>query len=593
MVIPSVSWREVALSRLSKTGSFVFGPVVLAANFFTPGLRDHPGILAFFTLLYFVWIYAAFSRNLSYETRAVVFLSVLFSYAVSLLWKIGFSADPTLVMVAACLLGGVWLGRNTGLGLVLACGTLIAVYGYLDSRGLVPSTGLPGPGQIGSGNWIRITAAFVAVTGFLGEFLGYLIERYETTVKENTEALRRIQEEQAQREQAEVKSRRAAEALAEAQKLEAVGRLASGVAHDFNNALGAIMGWLHLIRSPRTSEADRQLGLESITRSAERASQLTRQLLTLGRKGVRTPRPTAVRPFLEDLVQTITRLFPANIRIGLDAGDTPAVVVDESQFEQILLNLTLNARDAMPNGGRLDISARRAAPAEVQGLASGTDYVTITVRDSGSGIDEAVRSRIFEPFFTTKSLATGTGLGLATVHAIVEETGGRIRVESAPGEGTTFHILLPAAAGEAVKAPETPRPALVDGKGYTVLVVEDEPAIRIMQVKVLEYAGFTVLEAGNGETALKLAMEHPDRIDLLLTDAVIPGLGAKALIDAFRNRFPETAVLVCSGYVEEDTLLRHITSGLYSFLQKPFTAQQLLEAVYQAITASNMTRRTA
>ncbi len=364
-----------------------------------------------------------------------------------------------------------------------------------------------------------------------------------------------------------------------AQRLEAIGRLAGGVAHDFNNALVVIMSWATLLRRPGQSAAERDSGLEAIHKSAARAAELTHQLLSIGRRGVHTAQPTNIVRIVDDTVQAISRLVPADVELKAEHACDRLAMVNEGQLQQVLLNLALNARDAMPQGGKLQLRTRVADPAELSDLPHDTQFVAITVSDTGIGMDAATQERIFEPFFTTKAEGRGTGLGLATAHAIVVESRGKISVESAVDRGTSFHVYLPVAQAQSARIVATPSAPVLLGHGRTVLLVEDEPLVRDVLVTALRSAGYEVLDAPDGARALELArarQQSSSPIDLLCTDGILPGMATRALIEGFLTFFPSAPVLVCSGHVEEELVRRRIEHGEWSFLAKPFLPSELL-----------------
>jgi two-component system cell cycle sensor histidine kinase/response regulator CckA len=408
-----------------------------------------------------------------------------------------------------------------------------------------------------------VASPLVAVAILLG--CGGVAAYYERILAANAQAFERLEQEREQRKAAE-------KGLIEGQKMELVGRLAGGVAHDFNNSLLVIMTWCDILRTRQMSTTDRDEALASIAQAAARAAQLTRQLLAFGKGEVQAPKPTDVGPLLTDIGKTVERLFPANILVTIEAESLPRVTVDEGQLHQVLLNLAINARDAMPNGGTLAFSA----------TARGEDEVEIVVRDTGTGMDAPTMQRLFEPFFTTKGDGRGTGLGLTTVKRIVEEYGSTIRVRSVIGKGTTFTIVFPVA-----KHRETSRPPPLDVfmvGGATILLVDDEEPAREAMVHTLRGVGFQVLAADDPARALEIARRHRGDIHLLCTDGVLPGMGTSGLVDAFRQLFPGAPVLVCSGHIQADVLRARIREGEYAFLAKPFSAAALVDKVQATLS---------
>jgi PAS domain S-box-containing protein len=379
--------------------------------------------------------------------------------------------------------------------------------------------------------------------------------------------------------------------LRQSQKLEAVGRLAGGVAHDFNNMLAVINGYSDLLLLQREvlPGAHVQGPLQEIRKAGERAAALTKQLLALSRKQLLAPRVLDVNALIQDLDKMLRRLIGEDIELvtllGPEAG---AVRADPGQLEQALLNLAVNARDAMPHGGRLLLETgceRLDGQASVfhPDLVPG-NYVTIQVADTGCGMSEATLSHIFEPFFTTKPAGQGTGLGLATVFGIVKQSGGHITVESRVDAGTRFRIYLPQAGDPADAEPGPSRSALPRGQG-TILLCEDEPMVREMVRTILETSGYRVLGSLDPVEALQIAREHPGRIDLLLTDVVMPQMSGRQLAEKLLAQQPDLKVVFMSGYTD-DAVLRHgIRDDEVAFLAKPFTPLDLIQAISAQLAA--------
>jgi PAS domain S-box-containing protein len=385
---------------------------------------------------------------------------------------------------------------------------------------------------------------------------------------------------------------RLAEELRQAQKMEAVGRLAGGIAHDFNNLLTALKGHAGLVLDELPPNHPVRPDVEEMDRAADRAAGLTRQLLAFSRRQVLSPRLFDVRDTLSGVERMLRRLIGEDVELSVRLAEGPLVVrADPGQLEQVLLNLVVNARDAMPRGGRLEVEAgrhRAEAPEPRAGfrLPAG-DYVALRVRDTGVGMDAATRARIFEPFFTTKGVGEGTGLGLSTAYGIVKQSGGFIDVASEPGRGAAFTVYLPRLAqeAEAARARAPGAPALPRGKGGTVLLVEDDAAVRAMTTRALESAGYRVLVARHGVEALRLAGEHPGRVDLLLTDVVMPGMSGREVASRLREARADLAVLFMSGYTG-DAVERHGVPGLGShFLAKPFTPRELVARTSRLLEA--------
>jgi PAS domain S-box-containing protein len=382
--------------------------------------------------------------------------------------------------------------------------------------------------------------------------------------------------------------------LRQAHKMEAVGRLAGGIAHDFNNLLTAILGNAQLLLADVDSGARIRADLEEITAAGQRAAALTRQLLAFSRQQVLHPRVLDANSVFAEMERMLRRVIGEHIEFAVDlAPDLGLVRADPGQLEQVLLNLVVNARDAMPDGGTLRVTSRNA---EVD-LHSSTHplpadivpgrYAVFSVADTGSGMDDETQQRIFEPFFTTKEQGKGTGLGLATVYGIVNQSGGYIGVRSAPGAGTTFEVYLPIVAADDGSAAAARGDAWAPGGGETVLVVEDEDMVRSLACRVLRRKGYTVLEADRGEAALRLMDSHPGPIHLVLTDMVMPGMSGRALAARIALRRPGTRILFTSGYTPD----MYSTSGVLEpdthFLAKPFEPADLARMVRELLDSGD------
>jgi signal transduction histidine kinase len=379
------------------------------------------------------------------------------------------------------------------------------------------------------------------------------------------------------------------EQFRQAQKMEAVGQLAGGVAHDFNNLLTAIGSSADMALEEAADPHALREHLAEIHRAAERAADLTRRLLAFSRRQVLNLEVVALADVVHEGERMLRRLIGESVRLETSIDpQAPPVRADRTQLAQVLMNLVVNARDAMPNGGTLTLATgyRVVSASEARrqrGLAPGA-YSVLIVRDTGSGMDEETRSRIFEPFFTTKDRGKGTGLGLSMVYGIVKQTGGYIHVESAPGRGTTFTIHLPVA----VATGGSPGQRTVLGRprgrpGETVLVAEDEDGVRAPVRRILVAHGYRVLEAPDGAAALRTAEHHSGKIDLLLTDVVMPGMNGAELARRLRRLRPATRVVFMSGYSAEAVATHGVLSPGAVFLQKPFSVEELLEGLRSAL----------
>jgi signal transduction histidine kinase/CheY-like chemotaxis protein len=405
------------------------------------------------------------------------------------------------------------------------------------------------------------------------------------------ESMRRaLQENLAERERASEALAESKARLLQSQKLDAVGQLAGGVAHDFNNLLTAIRGYATLLRERLAGDAEGLDDLNEIDAAAQRASDLTRQLLAFSRRQHAEPRVLDVNAAVTSATRMLGRLMGEHIKLEtmLDDG-LPAVRIDPGQLHQVLVNLAVNARDAMPDGGRLTITTSAGGRIRATDAPVAAPYrppVVISVVDTGMGMTPEVRARVFEPFFTTKETGRGTGLGLATCWGIVRDAHGTIEIESEPGQGTVVRVILPSVSERAVPVAVPGEHPVADGAAATILVVEDEAQLRLLAERTLTRAGLTVLTAADGIAAMELLQKRGAPVDLVLSDVVMPRLGGPGLARRIRAIWPDARMLFTTGYADADAFgtdadaVRGIT-----VLRKPFTPAELVRAVRQELEA--------
>lgn len=379
------------------------------------------------------------------------------------------------------------------------------------------------------------------------------------------------------------------EQLRQSQKMEAIGRLAGGIAHDFNNLLSIIVGYTYVLQTSLPDDDSLRGSAQQVMHAAEKASSLTRQLLAFSRRQVMQAEVLDVNDILASMERLLPRLIGEDVDLRVaKAPDVPHVKADPSQIEQVLMNLVVNARDAMPNGGKLTIETADVSFDPQQAVHHGVKpgrYVMLAVSDTGVGMDAQTRAHIFEPFFTTKEPGRGTGLGLATVYGIVTQSNGHVWVYSEVGRGTTFKIYFPATSAAAEPSRISHEPHLSLAGSETVLLVEDEEKLRMLIEEVLTSYGYKVIVASNGEEGLSMARSHDGQINLLLTDVVMPQRSGQSLADLLRNEDPELAVLFMSGYTNNSLDHSGAMRPGTSFLQKPFTPDVLLRKVREVLNA--------
>jgi len=382
--------------------------------------------------------------------------------------------------------------------------------------------------------------------------------------------------------------------LYEAQKMEAMGRLAGGIAHDFNNLLTIITGYGELLRAALEENPPLQEKVGQILRAGEQAASLTRQLLAFTRRQMLQPKLLDLNDLLADMKDMLRRVVSEDVELIIQGDSRPCLIhADRGQIQQVILNLLINARDATPEGGRITISVSSIVVDENQArLHTGARpgrHVCLTVSDTGHGMDAEIRKRIFEPFFTTKEQGKGTGLGLSTVYGIVQQTGAHMAVESEPGKGATFCIYFQRAEGV---LPEEQGPVVSELAlgSETILVVEDQAGLRTLMCEILRRNGYAVLPAENGNQALLLAAQHTSRIDLMITDLIMPKMGGREVAAALPLLHPETKVLYMSGYAED---LNELLACGHSFIDKPFSPEALLRKVRDVLNSANPLRSVA
>jgi len=381
--------------------------------------------------------------------------------------------------------------------------------------------------------------------------------------------------------------------LRQSQKMEAIGQLAGGVAHDFNNLLTAIIGYSGLALQRMEDESPLKPYIEEIKKAGDRAANLTRQLLAFGRKQILQPLPLNLNDVITDLNKMLRRLIGEDIRLAarLDL-DLKKIKADPGQIEQVLMNLVVNARDAMPRGGNLTIeTANIQIDEEYAGRHIGVHsggYVMLAVSDNGTGMDHETEAKIFEPFFTTKDKGKGTGLGLSTVYGIIKQSGGNIWVYSELGHGTTFKIYLPQVDDPVTTVPAKIEDDSIPGGSETVLLVEDEDVVRGLAQRILEEAGYRVIAANGGEEAVTWCANNAETIHLLLTDVVMPDTSGKELAERLTSLRPQTKVLFMSGYTDEAIVHHGVLDSNVEFLQKPFTPTALSRKVRQVLDSNGV-----
>jgi signal transduction histidine kinase/CheY-like chemotaxis protein len=503
--------------------------------------------------------------------------------------KLGFQATNSfcahlmLLVMVSLMMGkrAAWTVWAIGMIGWIAIGTAWSLSGTAGGETLYdPSMG---------SNWARVIGIYglLSVTTLL--VVSYVVERLEGALERSAALYDALTAESTRRLAALEEQRALEERLRQSHKLEALGTLAGGVAHDFNNLLVVIINHAELAALRADSESVRK-SLTQIQAAGERAAGLTRKLLAFGRRQVAQRATIDLHARIEDSLGLLQRLLPTSIELSYELGaDPPNVWAAEIELDQIIMNLCVNARDAMPEGGKLAIRTRRSERT-APGQAASASFVCIEIEDSGTGMDDATRARMFEPFFTTKSPGHGTGLGLSTVHGLVQQAGGFIEVDSAPGRGTRVNVYLPVHEGEATSKSAAARWSGRRGN-ETLLVVDDDPEVLAVLKSRLEDNGYRVIACRDGEEALREYRRSASDIALVISDAVMPKLGGRELHRAISAEFGEIPFLICSGYAAQTLEPEFFDHPLRAFLPKPFDDRALQESVRALLDEAKNARK--
>ena len=487
---------------------------------------------------------------------------------------VGILSGPGVCMTVTLMLAGLLLGRRAMIGLTLVSALAVGTLGWAMVHGAIAAPAERDVAMTNGVAWIRtLTITFLALSLF-GTLMLAVVSRIET-------ALRLARSETRRREQAERASLEAERAALEGKQLEMIGRLAAGVAHDFNNNLTAIIGCAELLRHDLAAQPDARELADGILQASQRAAELTRQLLAYSRKAQMLLASTDLHRVIEEAVSLVRRSIDPNVEVVTKLGAKSAVVAaDRALIESALLNLLVNARDAMPQGGKLTVTTSSVVLAS-DGMAPTGACLLVEVRDTGRGIEANLLPQIFDPFFTTKPVGRGTGLGLAAVAGTIKAHGGRIEVDSVVDSGSTFRVYLPYTPAES----EEERPTthdVVRGSG-DILLVEDDVMVSQAAISTLKSFGYQVTHAPDGRTALDIVRARPQRFDLVLLDLRMPGMSGEATFDSLRAINDTLKVLIWSGYGAEQDVSAMLRRGAVGFVQKPYRVTDLSRTIAQAL----------
>jgi signal transduction histidine kinase len=562
-------WRARTLTGLLRTTGFVCSALGLFA---TVQVHSVP-FAAVSAVVALLMLLAAVRQAMPFRLRATILLIGLYGASTAAMSLGGLSPNILVAMSASVVMATLLLGRRWGIAMTLACATTVAVVMPLRNAGLLP-VDLRITYEHPDGRTLaRVVFAFVLLASAVVASVSYLLSRAEEVFLQKAHALETLEQEQARRRETDEQLRRTEAAFHKARELEVLGRLSSSVAHDFNNALLILQANVDLARRRPSYVAT---ALSHIEAAVFQATATTRQLRAFTPAAQQPARPLHLGETLAREGELLQRILPENIEVKIERPDADLTVLgDEGQIQSLLTNFALNARDAMPDGGTLTMRLRPATPSEG---ADGRSLAVVDIEDNGVGMSRETAARIFEPFFTTKG-AAGTGLGLASARGIVEKAGGRIEVTSELGKGTRFRILWPLYDGAPSSTHERKAGDGADGAG-TVLVVEDDDAVRSAITEPLSWRGYTVLEARTGDDALLVARRHHEPIDVVCVDYVLPGMPTRELVSLLRASHPAVRVLLCSGYLPEDAAP---ALDLDAFLPKPFSPDVLARVVRKLV----------
>jgi signal transduction histidine kinase/ActR/RegA family two-component response regulator len=570
-VLERVLWLCLALMSVAIVLSF-YRPYIFERRVFAVALL--PGWLLVTTATLWprapVWL-RQFALVLGLLTVSVGSVAKLGFQAVN-----GFCAHLMLVVMVALLAGrrAAWVVWAIG----LLSWTVIALFASQDMPSAHSSLFDPNV----AANWRRVILIYAAVSAITVVVVSYLVERMESALRRSEALYTALTKESSERIASLEEQRVLEQQLRQSQKLESLGTLAGGVAHDFNNLLSIIVNYAELA-ALRSQSVEVREALDHVLRASERAASLTRRLLAFGRRQVAERKVLDVNARVEESLQLLRRLLPASIELERElATSRPSVWAAEIEIDQIIMNLCVNARDAMPAGGKLTVRVRAVSAPGPDG--EHRDFVCVEIEDTGMGMDEATRARVFEPFFTTKPPGQGTGLGLSTVHGVVHQAGGFVEVDSRPGHGTRVRVLLPRHAGS---VPPRELPASARRRGHeTLLVVDDDPVVRQVLARRLQDRGYRVITCQDGEEALRVFRDHSKEIALVLSDAVMPKLGGRALHRAICEEYGEIPFVICSGYAAQTIEPEFFSHPSRAFLAKPFNEESLHRCIGQLLDAA-------
>ena len=527
-----------------------------------------------------------FVRNkLSFNALGISFLCLMLLMAFMLQLRGGLTTSTAAVQIIVLILSGILFGQR-GIFVCLGISLLsFSLAGYSVVNGLVPPLSETLFDARLASTWFRAGIILAVFGGAAAMSVSYALSLLEQETARLEASLSREKNQRIALEQIEQEKEAARKAMEEAQRVEAIGRLASGVAHDFNNSLTVITGATELADMDSDLPERTKKALATIKKAAFKSADLTRSLMVLGRKDPARLEVIRTDYLIFKLKNSLERLLPEDITISINAPKSRPILIDRNQTERAIINLVINAKDALENGGNISITCDAVEIDESHPSLSKGSYAKISVLDDGLGMSDEVKEHIFEPFYTTKAANKSTGMGLSLVKSFITEAKGDIQIHTKSGEGTEVTLIFPVTGEQ--EATEPPRSAIEQDSNidsnFKVLVVEDNPEVLLTTSETLRGAGFDVLEADNGDTAISLLESGKESIDLLCIDGVIPGASSATVIAKVQDDHPDSRIVICSGYVEEELVLRGIETGKFAYVRKPFLKTELLGCIQQEL----------
>lgn len=551
--------------------------LILGSSFLNDNLDLRTWLLSAYPLVFPVLV--LLKNKLSLQVRGTVFLSLMMLMGFLVLFRGGISIAQAALQLWILLIAALLFGVRGVVITLLINLSGFAVAGYVVVNGMLPpfSESMWNPDY--PSVWLRGGIILALFGGSSAAAVAIIVNQLEQEKNKLKQSLAREQQQRLSLEIARNENQQAHEALANAQRTEALGKMASGIAHDFNNALTIIMGAAEIAMLDSSNNKQVEKSFNSIIRASSNAAELTRSLLSFGRKDPIQKSVVEVNALISGLEKPLVRLLPEDITLSVRNSEPAIIAVDKAGLEKTLFNLIANSKESIKGSGEISLSCECVTIAsETSGIPPG-EFAKISVADNGEGIDTKLKDKIFEPYFTTKEASAGAGLGLALLQSLMNEASGHITLSSEVGQGTEFNLYFPIVL-ENEKLEET---AVHENISSTqqldalILLVEDNAEVLSTMADTLIGEGYKVDRALDGNEAIKKLDDN--EFDLLCIDGVIPGISSANVIDAFRDRFPNQPVIVCSGYIEEELLIRGIKTGELGYLRKPYRSQQLLDTI--------------